>query len=233
MDETDLEVLRNASIGRLVATVAHELNNPVHIVACNAGFLTQYLEGLLELTAEVDAGADAARLAAIRERIEYDYLKQDAPRLIQSMREAAERLADLVRNLRTFSRSPGDLETLDLVEVVDSALVVLAPLFRNRLVVEREVRPPVPAVTGREGHIHQAVLALLAAVAEAVPEGRVKIVVDSDSAAGGRARLIVRAPLTRTVVDEFCRRILATHGAILTESVGADGVVTITLPAER
>jgi signal transduction histidine kinase len=226
-DEADVEVLRNASIGRLVSVVAHELNNPVHIVAGNVGFLGQYLEALLQLSAAVDEGADAARLAELRERIEYGYLKQDAPRLLQSVREATARLTSLVQDLRTFTRATGEQQKLDLVGVVDSALNVLAPLYRNRLVVVREVRPPVPAVTAREGHLHQAVLAVLAGAAEAVPEGRVVIVLEGD---GARARLSVRGRLLRSALDEFSRRVLARQGAILEESCGEDGCLTLTLP---
>jgi signal transduction histidine kinase len=230
-DDAAVEVLRNAAVGRLVSAVAHELNNPVHIVAGNVEFLAQYLGGLLELAAALDEGADPARLAAVKERIEYEYLKKDAPRLLAAVREAASRLTVLVKDLRTFTRAPAgddvERQRIELDALVDSALNVLAPMYKNRLVVERELPRRVPAVISREGHVHQAVLAVLAAVAESAPGG--KVVIRLAEVEGG-VRLEVRARLTRGVFDQFSRRILAAHGAILEEQLGDEGRVAVTFP---
>jgi signal transduction histidine kinase len=109
------------SLGRLVAGIAHELNNPINFVYGNVDFLGQYMSDLLELVKMVD---DAELAEELRERfeqkkedIDYDFMVPDSQKLIRSIRAGAERTAGIVQELKTFSRTDrsGELQETDVV----------------------------------------------------------------------------------------------------------------------
>ena len=112
-----------ASLGRLVAGVAHELNNPISFVLGNVHALQKYGDRLLRYLERVHAGAAPDELAALRQRLRIDAALADLPSLLQGMQEGGQRTADIVAGLKRFSamdreeRSP-----VDLRGVVDRAI---------------------------------------------------------------------------------------------------------------
>ncbi|HSV71445.1 MAG TPA: ATP-binding protein [Methylibium sp.] len=92
-----------ASLGRLVAGVAHELNNPISFVLGNVHALGRYSERLRSYIGAVHAGADADELAQLRRSLRIDHLLGDLPSLIEGTLEGATRTADIVQGLRRFS----------------------------------------------------------------------------------------------------------------------------------
>ena len=96
-----------SSLGRLVAGIAHELNNPINFVYGNVDFLGRYMEDLLGLVALVDASdiEDGVRgkIERRKQEIEYEFLVEDSRKLIRSIRAGAERTAGIVRDLKAFS----------------------------------------------------------------------------------------------------------------------------------
>jgi two-component system, NtrC family, sensor histidine kinase HupT/HoxJ len=112
-----------ASLGRLVAGVAHELNNPISFVMGNVQALQRYGERLQHyFEAEARASTPAER-QALRTQWRIDKLLADLPSLIDGMSEGAQRTADIVDGLRRFSavdvQSRGEV---DLREVVERAI---------------------------------------------------------------------------------------------------------------
>src|SRR6185436_9249204 len=94
-----------SALGRLVAGIAHELNNPINFVYGNVDFLRQYMDDLLGIVDRVDRHPDLppplrAELDRMKEAIEYDYLVEDSKKLIRSIRTGAERTAGIVRDLK-------------------------------------------------------------------------------------------------------------------------------------
>lgn len=92
-----------ASLGRLVAGVAHELNNPISFVLGNVHALGRYSERLRSYIGAMHAGADADALAQLRRSLRIDHLLGDLPSLIEGTLEGATRTADIVQGLRRFS----------------------------------------------------------------------------------------------------------------------------------
>ena len=112
-----------ASLGRLVAGVAHELNNPISFVLGNVHALKRYSDRLRQYLAAVHAGQGASALKAMRSTLRIDHLLGDLPSLIEGTLEGAQRTADIVGGLKRFSAMDPEARTaVDLNEVIERAI---------------------------------------------------------------------------------------------------------------
>jgi two-component system sensor histidine kinase HupT/HoxJ len=112
-----------ASLGRLVAGVAHELNNPISFVLGNVHALQRYTDRLRSYLDTVHAGAPPSEQSALRHQLRIDALLADLPSLMEGTLEGAQRTADIVQGLRRFSAvDREDRSTVDLNGVVERAI---------------------------------------------------------------------------------------------------------------
>jgi len=173
-----------SSLGRLVAGIAHELNNPINFVYGNVDFLGQYMEDLLRLVAVVDK-ADLppplrAALDQVKAEIELDFLVEDWRKLVRSIRAGAERTADIVADLKNFARTGGtELSEADVVAGIDTTLNLIGPLLKNRVDVRRRTIPTVPRVVCNAGHVNQVFMNILTNAAQAIRgPGWIEVAID-------------------------------------------------------
>ncbi len=170
-----------SSLGRLVAGIAHELNNPINFIYGNVEFLGQYFEGLMRLCEVLETpdlpATIATRVATIKQEIEYEYLIGDARKLLSSIRSGAERTAAIVRDLKNFSHGGGvDLKETDLVAGIETTLNLIQPLIKGRIKVEREFDAALPRVLCHAGRINQVFMNILTNAAQAIAEtGTIRI----------------------------------------------------------
>ncbi len=174
-----------ASLGRLVAGVAHELNNPISFVLGNAHALNRYCERLRRYLAAVHASEPAEQLDALRSKLRIDNLLDDLPSLIEGTLEGAQRTADIVNGLKRFSAmAPQVSGPVNLNEVIERAIHWLrkgaAPGF------EVKWQPGEPCnVTDSAGQLQQVLMNLLQnALDAATGIGRAHPVVWIDTDAG-------------------------------------------------
>lgn len=170
-----------ASIGRFVAGIAHELNNPLNFLMGNVHYLRDYSRALLQLLdayEQVLPTLDADTREALEQRtVELDIagLRVDLPSVIAGCLEGIERVIGLVRDLRTFSRIDySDLVHADLNDALDSTLNLLRGRMRS-IEVERDYGdlPPVECLASQ---LNQVFMNLLSNASDAVgEEGRVTI----------------------------------------------------------
>jgi signal transduction histidine kinase len=156
-----------SSLGRLVAGVTHELNNPLHFVSGNLSFLERYATVLLEvIDAYQSGGRDAGRQAA--DERDLAHIAQDLPKLLKSVRNGAERASRIVRSLRTFSHPGRDrAEPADLEKCLRSSLEIVEPMLKGR--VEVDVRMDgLPPVVCNSSQLGQVFLNLLTNAADAI-----------------------------------------------------------------
>jgi two-component system sensor histidine kinase HupT/HoxJ len=181
-----------ASLGRLVAGVAHELNNPISFVLGNVEALRRYSERLQGYLAAVHAEPQPPALQAQRRQLRIDVLMADLPSLIDGMIEGAQRTADIVNGLKRFSVVDREERVrVELGVIVERAVHWVrkgtAPGF------EVVVGPPRDAahVLASAGQLLQVFMNLIQNAADAcagVPSPRLVITQQVDAAAG-RVRL--------------------------------------------
>jgi two-component system sensor histidine kinase HupT/HoxJ len=112
-----------ASLGRLVAGVAHELNNPISFVLGNVHALQRYTERLRRYLAAIHTDAPATERAALRAKLRIDHVLADLPSLMEGTLEGAQRTADIVNGLKRFSAVDREEKTrVDLNGVVERAI---------------------------------------------------------------------------------------------------------------
>uniref|UniRef100_A0A7C3PJC0 histidine kinase n=1 Tax=Oscillatoriales cyanobacterium SpSt-418 TaxID=2282169 RepID=A0A7C3PJC0_9CYAN len=172
-----IQAEKMSSLGQLVAGIAHEINNPVNFIYGNLSPIREYAADLLHLLElyQTQSPQPDSEIQAFTEAIDLRFLKQDLPKLIDSMKMGTERIREIVLSLRNFSRlDEAEVKEVDLHTGIDSTLVILG----NRLKPTPD-RPAIqvvkqygnlPLVECYAGQLNQVFMNILSNAIEAIEE---------------------------------------------------------------
>ena len=155
-----------ASLGQLVAGIAHEIKNPLNFIYGNTGFLedyTQKIQDLLEAFEKLPSisAEDRAAIERMKEDVHYAFIKQDLKILIDNFRDGSSRINAIVSDLRAFSRMDRDtVSEVDLHASLEMSLNLLRNQYKDRIEIHKDYGQ-IPKIKGYPGKLNQVFMNLL------------------------------------------------------------------------
>ncbi|MEH2303025.1 MAG: ATP-binding protein [Nostoc sp.] len=165
-----------SSLGRMLAGVAHEINNPINFISGNLIHAKTYTNDLLSLlqTYIAEVPHPSTALQTLTEEIDLEFLLINLPKLFNSMEVGADRTREIVRSLKDFSRL--DDEEMQLVELhacIDSTLLILNNRLKNGISLVRSYGE-IPLIPGYTGLLYQVFMNILSNAIDALEEKSAK-----------------------------------------------------------
>lgn len=186
-----------SGLGQLVAGIAHEINNPIGFIYGNLTPAKSYFETLAELVElyQDQCPEPTDKILDFREDNDIDYLLEDFPRLVQSIKNGANRIQKIVQSLRIFSRlDESSYKSVNLHENIDSVLSIIQSRLDGRAGM-----PPIRLIKNYDGDLpviecyvsllNQVFMNLIVNAIDAVDQQRRQ----SDGEYGGEIRIETRS----------------------------------------
>ena len=156
-----VEQEKMASLGRLVAGVAHELNNPISFVYGNIHTLMRYRTALVAYLDAIHGKSRPGDLSALKKSLRIDDILEDFGPLIEGTMEGAVRISEIVKNLRRLSFSKlGEVERVNIERLFNTAVLWAVRTKQVRVDVQMEIEPEL-WISGNEGQLHQVIVNLV------------------------------------------------------------------------
>lgn len=171
-----------ASLGQLVAGIAHEINNPINFIHGNLEHAHQYTQDLLRCV-ELFQHYYPLVVPEIEEflkQTEIEFLFDDLPKLFQSMKVGTERVCEIVTSLRNFSRlDESDFKEVNIHEGIDSTLMILQHRLKspgdNHIIYVTKDYDTLPHIECYPGQLNQVFMNLLSNAIDALEERNAQV----------------------------------------------------------
>ena len=133
-----LHMDKMSMLGEMVSGIAHEINNPINFIYGNLPYVEEHVEDLFTVLETYDEAYPdkTEEVEETLEDVEVDYIEEDLPRIVKSLKVGAERIRDLVLSLRSFyRRDEADMKESDLTEGINNTLTMLNNRYKQNIEV--------------------------------------------------------------------------------------------------
>lgn len=164
-----------ASLGLLVAGVAHEINNPVSFISFNVPYIEQYFNEIFPLLDAHAVNNPGYKIA----NVDYKLFKKDIKDMLSDLYEGAQRITGIVADLKTFSKMETENENtfVKVDEIVNSTMRLLQPAIKKKSASIKFETEKDYSIKGNKQKIGQVIINLLTNSLDAVEEGKGEIIV--------------------------------------------------------
>ncbi len=169
-----------ASLGEMVAGIAHEINNPLSFVYSNVANLKKFTTKIIQIIDSLDElNADNQVMSEIKEitdNAKFSYMKTRIPEILERSQIGLDRMKKIIADLKSFSRLDShEPENLDINNAIESTLNIILHEHKNRIEIVKEFSG-LPVVRCYAGKINQVFMNLLINACHAIKEkGRITI----------------------------------------------------------
>ena len=172
-----------SSLGQMVAGIAHEFNNPIGFIYGNLAYLHQYTQDLFELLHlyQQNYPQPVPEIIKLAEASDLDFMMEDLPKLLGSIKLGSERISQIVQSLLHFSRlQESEVKTVDIHEGIDTSLMLLQHRLKtgeNAIEVVKKYGD-IPPIECSAAQINQVFLNILTNAIDALEESLCKPLTD-------------------------------------------------------
>ncbi|MBW4681493.1 MAG: PAS domain-containing protein [Microcoleus vaginatus WJT46-NPBG5] len=184
LQQTQAQLIQSekmSSLGQLVAGIAHEVNNPVSFIYGNLAYANEYIQDLLRLLNlyQKKYPNPGEEIEEEIEEVGLNFLLEDLPKLMSSMKQGAERIRQIVISLRNFARlDEAEMKSVNIHEGIDSTLLILQHRLKQQqkdseIEIIKEYSK-LPKVECYPGQLNQVFINILNNAIDAVEEAAIK-----------------------------------------------------------
>ncbi len=199
-----------ASLGVLSAGIAHEINNPINFVYAGINSLMRDFEDLQPVIEEIsklnpettDIKQKLEKIEQLKEDNYFEEAYEAIPQIITQIKLGADRTAEIVKGLRSFSRTDKEeLKYLNIHEGIDTSLLLLKNKYKNHIEIIKEFSNYIPDLKCNPGKINQAFLNIISNAIDAIDKkGKIWISTKKDS-----ENIIISIKDNGTGIDEIIK----------------------------
>jgi signal transduction histidine kinase len=175
LNETQTQLIQTekmSSLGQMVAGIAHEINNPIGFIHGNLSYIESYAEELLNVVTlfREHRSQVSPEVATLIEESDLDFIREDFPKILQSMRMGTDRICEIVLSLRNFSRlDEAQVKACDLHEGLESTLLLLNHRLNSQIDLVKNYGK-IPKVACHPAQINQVFMNILSNAIDALLE---------------------------------------------------------------
>ena len=190
LKETQTQLIQSekmATLGQLTAGVAHEINNPVNFIYSGINGLDKNLKVYMEISHQYQQIQSSEEFDTVKRQINdlkskigYEEVIEDIQRMMSSIKEGAERTANIVKGLQIFSRSDDTImNKTDVHEGLESTLLILNNRTSKNITLYKKYDGTIPKIECYPGQLHQVFMNILSNAIEAIGDNQGTIAIET------------------------------------------------------